>query len=646
MSFGLTNSPSVFQRYIYNVFRDLIKENVVMIYLDDLVIFSENETQGIERLQRVLKTASEYGLELNIKKCQFLKREIEFLGHRIKDGKLYASPLKIKAVMNFPEPKCTKDIRSYLGLTGYFRKFIPHYSAIAKPLSDLLKKDINFSFGLKERESFNELKQILSKEPVLCLYNPKSETEIHTDASIDGFGACLLQKSIVDNQLHPVYYMSRKTSDTERKYSSYELEVMAVIEALKKFRPYVLGIPFKIVTDCIAFKQTMSKKDISSKIARWALMLEEYDYVIEHRQGTRMRHVDALSRNPVCMIIQDSLTLQILKAQNSDENVKAIKDLLKIKNQHDDYIIKGDLLYKSIKGNDLLVVPEDMQMSLVKSAHEKGHFSVKRTEDHLINEFYIPKLKQKIEKCISNCITCILASKKQGKQEGELPLDTYHVDHLGPLESTNKNYKHILCVIDSFTKFVWLYPTKSTSSREAISKLELQKSVFGNPRRIISDKGSAFNSKEFDDYCSSESIQHLSVTTGLPRANGQVERLNSTVISVISKLSKDDPTKWFKFVPELQRILNSTYQRSINLTPFELLVGVKMRDKTDLKLHIKRTQHGPGLKFKSKFLGPYKITKIKPNDTYDVKKIGFVEGPVHTSTCAEYLKPWSDECAI
>ncbi|GBM12253.1 hypothetical protein AVEN_118476-1 [Araneus ventricosus] len=120
--------------------------------------------------------------------------------------------------------------------------------------------------------------------------------------------------------------MSRRTSDTERKYSSYDFEVMAVIEALKKFRPYVLGMIFKIVADCVAFKQTMSKKDISSKIARQALMLEEYDYVIEHRQGTCMRHVDALSRNPVYMIIQDSLTLQIVKAQNSDENVKAIKE--------------------------------------------------------------------------------------------------------------------------------------------------------------------------------------------------------------------------------------------------------------------------------------------------------------------------------
>ncbi|GBM68073.1 Retrovirus-related Pol polyprotein from transposon 297 [Araneus ventricosus] len=138
-----------------------------MIYLNDLDISSEKETQVIERFKRVLKTASEYGLELNIKKCQFLKREIEFLGHKIKDGKLYASPLKIKAVMNFTEPKSTKDIKSYLGLTGYFRKFIPHYSSLAKPLSDLLKKDSNFSFGLKERESFNELKQILSKEHVL-----------------------------------------------------------------------------------------------------------------------------------------------------------------------------------------------------------------------------------------------------------------------------------------------------------------------------------------------------------------------------------------------------------------------------------------------------------------------------------------------
>ncbi|GBM13881.1 Pro-Pol polyprotein [Araneus ventricosus] len=196
------------------------------------------------------------------------------------------------------------------------------------------------------------------------------------------------------------------------------------------------------------------------------------------------------------------------------------------------------------------------------SAELHEMLSKRKLKDDGALEVYLLKMKQLCNRCnaegaalmqyvINGIPDSVIrkTSKKQGEQEGELPLDTYHVDHLGTLESTNKNYKHILCVIDSFTKFVWLYPTKSTSSHEVISKLELQKSVFGNPRRIISDKGRAFNFKEFGDYCSSESIQHLSVTTGLPRANGQVERLNSTIIAVISKLSKDEPTKWFKFVP-------------------------------------------------------------------------------------------------
>ncbi|XP_035220759.1 uncharacterized protein LOC118193740, partial [Stegodyphus dumicola] len=552
------------------------------------------DIQNIRQIKCTLKrlmTASEYGLELNI--CQFLKREIEFLGHKIKDGKLYPSSSKTKAVINSPEPKCVKDVQSYLGLTGYFRKFIPNYSLIAKPLNDLLKKDSKFKFETKELYAFNELKRILTSEPVLCIYNPKAETEIHTDASADGYGAVLLQKSLIDIQMHPVYYMSRKTTDIERKYSSYELEVKAIV-SLKKFRVYVLGIPFKIVTDCNAFKQTMSKKDICTKISRWALMLQDYDYTIEHRSGTRMGHVDALSRNPVCMVIQD----------------------------------------------------------------------------------------EKIEKCITNCITCILANRKSGKKEGllhplpkeDIPLNAYLIDHLGPLESFNKNYKYIFAVIDSVTKFVWLHPTKTTSSKEVIDKLEIQKSLFGNPCNIVADRGTAFTSQEFAYYCTKENIHLSLITTGLPRANGQVERLNSTIISVISKLAIDDPTKWYKHVNDVQQINNSTFQRSINSTPFELLFGTKIKTNKDRKIKelieveiqkdfiesrenlrkeakeqirkiqeenrktynrsrklprkykindmvaIKRAQLGPGIKLKSKFLGPYKITKVKPNDTYDVEK--------------------------
>ncbi|GBM63762.1 Pro-Pol polyprotein [Araneus ventricosus] len=178
----------------------------------------------------------------------------------------------------------------------------------------------------------------------------------------------------------------------------------------------------------------------------------------------------------------------------------------------------------------------------------------------------------------------INSQEKRGKKEGLLhplqkedtPLHTYHIDHLGPLESTNKNYKYVLAIIDAFTKFVWIYPTKSTTSAEVIAKLEIQKAVFGSPFQIISDRGTAFTSGDFADYCAKEKIKHHSITTGLPRANGQIERINQTIISVLSKLSLENPNKWYKFTNELQQTINSTYQRSIDTTPFELLFGTKM----------------------------------------------------------------------
>ncbi|GFY43482.1 retrovirus-related Pol polyprotein from transposon 297 [Trichonephila inaurata madagascariensis] len=153
-------------------------------------------------------------------------------GHIIENNKLFPSPSKTKSVVHYPEPKTTK-VQRFLGLTGYFRKFIPAYSVIAKPLSDLLRKDTPFNFDVKQKASFDELKRLLCQKPVLGIYRQNCETEIHTDASIDGLAAVLLQRSSDDNSLHPIYYMSRKTSETERKYTSYELEVLAIIEALK-----------------------------------------------------------------------------------------------------------------------------------------------------------------------------------------------------------------------------------------------------------------------------------------------------------------------------------------------------------------------------------------------------------------------------
>ncbi|GFY00394.1 hypothetical protein TNCV_1664331 [Trichonephila clavipes] len=443
------------------------------------------------------------------------------------------------------------------------------------------------------------------------------------------FYTTILLQEAEDGKLHPVYYMSKKTNTAEEKYDSYELEVLAIINALKKFRVYLLGQHFKIVTDCSAFQKTMQKEELITRIARWALQLEKFDYEIERRAGSRMKHVDALSRYPVMMVCNDTLTSKLKNAQEEDDNIQTLKSLLE-KQESEEFFERNGILYKYLNGREIIVTPKAI---------------------------------------------------------------TYHVDFIGPLPSTNKSYQHIFTVVDAFTKFTWLYPVKTVSAESALEKLKQQQKTFRNPIRIvISDRGSVFTSKLFNDYCDEENIQHLQIATGVPRGNGQVERIHRTLIPVLTKLSLDDSTKWYKYVDRLQRILNSTISRSTKWTPFELLVGIKMRNKEDILIKdllveemakelleqreflrnvakknietlqsenrktynrrrkkaslykegdlvaIQRTQFGAGLKLRPKFLGPYKVTKVNSKDRYEVEKVGQHDGPNSTTTSADLMK--------
>ncbi|GFW42610.1 transposon Tf2-6 polyprotein [Trichonephila clavipes] len=274
--------------------------------------------------------------------------------------------------------------------------------------------------------------------------------------------------------------MSKKTNTTEEKYSSYELEVLAIVAALKKLRVYLLGHKVKIVTDCCAFQKTMGKKDLVTRIARWAMLLEEFDYEIIHRPGQRMKHVNALSRYPV-MVMGDTLTLSLKNAQSEDEGIVTLKALWCNGNSQD-FFERNEILYKFVDGREFIVAPSGIQTEIIKIIHEKSHFSVAKNEEVVKQEFFIPNLNKLAQQVIANCVSCILANRKSGKREGflnpismdEIPLHTYHVDFIGPLESTNKNYQHILKVIDAFTKFSWLYPVKTVSADRVLDKLRLK----------------------------------------------------------------------------------------------------------------------------------------------------------------------------
>uniref|UniRef100_A0AAG5DQN0 RNA-directed DNA polymerase n=1 Tax=Anopheles atroparvus TaxID=41427 RepID=A0AAG5DQN0_ANOAO len=669
--FGLSNSPASFSRFVANVF-----------------LPTNDEETNLKTLKELLKIASESGIQFNWQKSEFLKSEVEYLGYTISNGTYRISPRKIRAVQYFPQPKNAKELQRFLGLTSYFRKFIAGYAMIAKPLTNLLRKGEVYEFGQTQQRSFGQLKECLTSDPVLKIYDEKGETELHTDASKCGYGAALVQKSD-DNEFHPV-----------KNYSAYHLEVLAVVRAVEKFRVYLLGIKFKIITDCSAFQHTLRANQMSARIARWALMLEEYEYEVVHRAGSSMRHVDALSRAPVMMITRDPMIEALRRSQNQDERVKAIAELLKTQ-KYENYVECDGLVMKVVQGRELIVVPSDLQKEIIKRAHDNGHLGARKLEDVIQREFYITNLSEKIKQVIECCVKCILAERKRGKTEGllnpiikgDVPLDTYHVDRVGPMDITEKKYKYVFVVVDAFTKYTWVYPTKTTNSCEVIQRLTAHSEVFGNPRRIVSDKGAAFTSNDFREYCADRNIEHIAVTTGVPRGNRQVERVIQVILSMLKKASVDDPAKWYKHVANIQRWINASPHQSIGMTPFEAMFGVPMKHEGDLRLSelmeeikvaqyydqregvrasarasiakaqgeqrksydlrarmapayqkgdlvsIKRTQFGPGRKYAADYLGPYKVIGVRPHDRYEVAKISG-EGPKMTTTAASHMKPF------
>lgn len=277
------------------------------------------------------------------------------------------------------------------------------------------------------------------------------------------------------------------------------------------------------------------------------------------------------------------------RAQREDSDLRKIFEAIE-RGETNGHIIRGGILYREVDSDIRIVVPRVMQTQIIRKTHEQGHFGVNKTGILVRADYWIPGLRSKIESVIKNCVACILAERKHGKQEcllnpiekESVPLDIFHIDHLGPLPSTQKSYGHILVVVDAFSKFVWL--SKSTSAAEVIGRLRKQSFIFDNPRRIISDRGSAFTSEEFKEYCQTEGVEHILITTGIPRSNGQVERLNRTLIPLLTKLAASKHNEWYKHLDAAQMYLNTTPHRSIKTTPSHVLFGINLRMQNDLNI--------------------------------------------------------------
>lgn len=360
MPFGLANGPACFSRFIQIVFDEFIRKNEVIVYFDDIMLATETIEEHLELLSRVLKVMKNKQLEIRLDKTQFLKREVIYLGYCVNQYGIQPNPKNVSIIENYPVPQNNKELQSFIGLSSYFRRFIPNFAIIAKPLYSLLKKNIPYEFGEEQMKSFDSIKLKLGEQPLLAIYNPNAITELHCDASSHGYGSILFQKQ-PDNQFHPIFYYSHRTTESESRYHSYELEMLAIINFIKRFRVYLQGIKFKIITDCNSVALTLQKKDINPRIARWAMFLQNFLYEIEHRSGSQMQHVDALSRCKHILVIEGCTFNQALAIkQQTDPEISSISKELE-RSEHPQFELRNGLVYRKNNDRLLFYVPTSMR---------------------------------------------------------------------------------------------------------------------------------------------------------------------------------------------------------------------------------------------------------------------------------------------
>lgn len=588
MPFGLKTAPSRFQRFVNSALKELVISGDVVVYMDDILVATLTVEHHLATLKKLFRIIVDNKLELRLDKCKFLYTEVQYLGYKISERGISPTDSGVEAVANFPLPKGVKEIQSFIGLSSYFRKFIEGFSTIAKPLYDLLRKDVLFKFGEEELSAFETLKAKLVAAPILSIFDPKDETELHCDASALGFVAILMQRK-ADLKFHPVFYFSKRASEAESRYHSFELEMLAIIYALKRFRVYFHGQTFKIVTDCNSLALALRKHEINPRIARWVLELQNYDYTTEHREGKRMTHVDGLSRiNSICVVEDNSFESNLVTAQLQDESIVEIRGRLE-KSGDKFFKMRNGIVYRKARDNLLFYVPRAMEKSVIFKYHDDlGHIGAEKMCDTISKSYWFPGMRMKSAEHVKNCCKCIAFIPSSGRGEGLLqnipkgdkPFDTVHIDHIGILDSRVKSKKHVLVVIDAFMKFVKLYPSKSTTSAEAIACLKKYFNSYSKPRVVVSDRGTCFTSVEFVDFMTEYEVKHVKVATGSPQANGQVERVNRTLAPMIGKMCDNDSGKdWPKVIIDVEYALNNSVHKSTGETPSQLLFGINQRRK-------------------------------------------------------------------
>eukprot|EP00731_Ephydatia_muelleri_P010157 Em0005g743a len=500
MPFGLTNAPATFQRLMECILAGLTGEQC-LIYIDDIIVFSASFPEHLERLTNVFLKLQDAGLKLKSEKCKFVQKAVKYLGHVVSAEGICPDPAKTEVVVSYPVPTSAKEIKQFMGLCNYYRRFVKDYSKIAAPLFKLLSKENAkfFAWNSASQNAFEELKSRLVSPPILAYPDFKQPFLLHTDASDAAIGAVLSQ--VQGGTERVIAYWSRKLQKAERNYSTTEREALAVVASLKEFYPYVYGFPCKLITDHNPLTSLKGIKDVGGRLTRWLLFLQQFKLDFQYKPGRLHTNADTLSRIPsrdntvaaIEELVSEDTLHTFLKAQEEDPALGKVIEALKNGTAVPSSTVPGlkktflqdGLLCRKFRAScsdsvcTQLVVPKGhVKIILEKLHNESGHLGVQRTTEKVKERFYWPGYEMDIQNWVQECQQCQKRNPPQphplaplGSIKCTYPFDVISWDIMGPLPLSTKGHKYILVITDLFSKWVETFPLAVTDSETLASVL-------------------------------------------------------------------------------------------------------------------------------------------------------------------------------
>ena len=609
LSFGISSAPGIFQRAMEELLRDIPG---VFCYLDDILVTGSSKEEHDKSLRLVLLSLQSAGLKLRLEKCSIGVSSVTYLGYLIDGEGIHPTEEKVKAITEAPEPTNTTQLRAYLGLLNFYRRFLPQAASHLEPLNRLLKANTSWTWDKEQELAFQKSKELLLNSEALVHFDPKLPLVVVADSSAYGIGAVLCH--VVDEVERPICFVSRTLTSAERNYSQLEKEALALVFALRKFHYYLWGqANFTLITDhkplLGIFSPTKSIPPMASgRIQRWSLLLQSYNFTLRHRSGALLGTADALSRLPlsnetgentpvpsewtflVNFLDSSPITSEDIRNQTrKDPILSKISKFCEvgwpvttvgdpglvpyIRRKEELSLQNGCVLWGS-----RVIIPSNLRHSILHELHA-SHSGSSRMKELARSYLWWPNLDKDLEELCKSCPDCLALRATPPKAElhpwewPSHPWHRIHVDYAGPVEG-----RFFLIIVDAHSKWVDIYNTKGTTTSETVRCLQHSFAQFGLPISIVSDNGPCFISQEFKEFVENSGIRHITTAVYKPSTNGLAEKMVQTFKKALRTSSSDIQLTIDRFLFNYRMTPHST----TGISPAELMFGRRLRSRLDL----------------------------------------------------------------